>query len=340
MKKFLKNKIFILLGISLLTMGCRKELTYEPEKIIPGYRMELEVDWTLDWEMSSGFNWSEVWDNELFEDDYDDYRPQKPEGFGVVLYDMSEEDYAYNRELHLPTDGGKLSVDETTRAMLFYSDDSDYITVSDMSKPHTAYASTSTRARSQFEELHAGERTVNPPDRLYGAYLEIDLNYQEGYQSQKVNFQPLVYGYVLRFAIDSNREYIALARGVFAGMAEGIYLKDGRTSDNAVTLLFDCKTTSYGVGTQVMTFGIPGHSLADANKVDANRRYDVRLELMLNNGKTLTYEFDVTDQVNKQPRGGVIVLNDVKIPDEVAKEPNSGFNPAVEEWGDMTNVYL
>lgn len=334
-------KLILFLGVAMFATGCRKDLTYEPEQIVPGYRMELEVDWTLEWEMSNGFDWSQSWTEDLFDEDYEHYRPKKPEGFGVVLYDGNDDEYAYNRELHLPADGGKLSVDESTRALLFYSDDSDYITLSDLSAPHTAYASTSTRARSSFDELHAGERTVNPPDILYGAYMEInDLQYQEGYQQQKVSFQPLVYGYVIRFAIDSNREYVSLARGALAGMAEGIYLMDGKTSDTAVTLLFDCNTTSYGVASQVMTFGIPGHSLEDGNRVDINRRYDVSLEIMLSNGKVLSYSFDVTDQVNKQPRGGVIFLENINIPDDVAKEPNSGFNPDVEDWGDMTNVYL
>lgn len=334
-------KIIFFLGMALCAAGCRKELTYEPEQVVPGYRLDLEVEWLLEWETSNGFGWSDSWDENLFDEGYDHYRPKQPEGFGVVLYDRDADDYTYNRELHLPTAGGKLSVDESTRALLFYSDDSDYITISDMSAPHTAYASTSTRARSSFEELHSGERTVNPPDLLYGAYMEIDgLPYQEGYQSRKVSFQPLVYGYVIRFAIDDNREYMSLARGALAGMAEGIYLKDGKTSDTAVTILFDCNLTSYGAGTQVMTFGIPGHSLEDGNKVDANRRYDVNLEIMLNNGKVLSYEFDVTDQINRQPRGGVILLDDIKIPDDVAKEPNSGFKPDVEDWGDTTDIYL
>lgn len=341
MRQLFNYKIAILCGISLLATGCRKELTYEPEEIVPGYRMDLDVDWTLEWESSNGFDWSSSWSGDLFDEDYEHYRPKKPEGFGVVLYDMDDDEYAYNREIHLPSDGGKLSVDETTRALLFYSDDSDYITLSDIGAPHTAYASTNTRARSSFDELHSGERTVNPPDILYGAYMEVnDLQYQEGYQQQKVSFQPLVYGYVIRFAIDSNREYVALARGALAGMAEGIYLKDARTSGKAVTLLFDCDVKSYGVGTQVMTFGIPNHALDDGNKVDASRRYDVSLEIMLKNGKTLNYEFDVTDQVNRQPRGGVILLQDITIPDDVAKEPNSGFNPDVEDWGEMTDVYL
>lgn len=341
MMRFRNYKFMMLCCIVLFASGCRKELTYEAAEVIPGYRMELGVDWILDWETSNGFDWSNNWSGDLFDEDYEYYRPKKPKGFGVVLYDKPDENYSYNRELHLASDGGKLSVDESTRALLFYSDDSDYITLSDMSAPHSVYASTSTRARSSFDELHSGERTVNPPDFLYGAYMEIsDLQYQDGYQPYKVSFQPLVYGYVIRFAVATNREYISLARGALAGMAEGIYVKDRRTSDTAVTLLFDCDIKSYGVGTQVMTFGIPGHSLEDGNRVDINRRYDLSLEIMLNNGKVLSYEFDVTDQINRQPRGGVILINDIVITDDVAKEPNSGFNPNVEEWGDITDVYL
>lgn len=337
------KKLTSLCIIVLIATGCRKELIYEVEEVVPGYRMEFDIDWTLEWELSNGFEWSENWEDGMFDEDYEYYRPQKPAGFGVVLYDM-DEDYVYNREMHLATDGdNRVTVDESTRALLFYSDDSDYINLSDLSKPHTAYASTGSRTRSSYNKLHSEERTVTPPDKLYGAYLEIyGLQMQEGYQQFKVTFKPLVYGYVIRFAIDTNKEYISLARGALAGMAEGIYLKDGRTSPTAATLLFDCDLKSYGVGTQLMTFGIPGHSLDTAGDTegDTDRRYDLTLELLLKNGKVLTYDFDVTDQVRNQPRGGVIFLEDIDIPDDIVKEPNSGFYPEVDDWGDMTDIYL
>lgn len=338
--------IYLLLcGVALLTTGCRKELVYGPEEVVPGYRMELDIDWELEWELGSdGLNWRDNWDSYGFDEGYDFYRPQLPEGFGIMLYDQNGSNYTYNREMHLSTAGdAKITVDESTRALLLYSDDSEYITVSDVSVPHTAYASTNTRTRSTFSKLHSEERTVAPPDILYGAYLEIDgLQQREGYQNYKVNFRPLVYGYVIKFAIDANKEYISQARGALAGMAEGIYLKDGRTSDTSATMLFDCDLKSYGVGTQVMTFGIPGHSLEDGVQADENsdRRYDANLEILLKNGKVLNYNFDITDQVKRQPRGGVIFLSDIEIPDDIAKEPNSGFIPSVDDWGDMIDIDL
>lgn len=336
-------KIILLTGIALLAVGCRKDLTYEIEEVVPGYRMDLEIDWTLEWELSNGFDWSVNWDQSLFDEDYEYYRPKKPEGFGVVLYDKSNDDFVYNREMHLPTEGGKITVDESTRALLFYSDDSEYISLTNMSAPHTVYASTSTRVRASFDELHSGEKTVSTPDMMYGAYLEIDdLQYKEGYQNYKVSFNPLVYGYIVRFAIETNKEYISLARGALAGMAEGIYLKDRRTSDTTVTMFFDCDLKSYGVGAQVLTFGIPGHTLDGESRADDNggRRYDIKLEILLKNGNILTYDFDVTDQIVSQPRGGVIFLDDILIPDDVAKEPNSGFVPNVSDWGDFIDVKL
>lgn len=337
-------KYLLLCGVALLTLSCRKELTFEPEEIIPGYRMAFDIDWLLQWETSNNMDWSGNWDRDLFDGEYDDFQPRKPEGFGVVLYDLPAEDFVYNREQHLSSTGScRVSLDDSTRALLFYSDDSEYITVSGLQQPHTAYASTNSRTRSGFVKLHSEEKTVSPPDILYGAYMEIDnLQYVEGYQSYKLNFKPLVYGYVIRFAIDANREYIARARGALAGMAEGIYIKDGKTSDTAATLLFDCDLKNYGVGAMVTTFGIPGHSLEDGTRYagNPNRRYDVNLEILLKNGKTLNYDFDVTDQVARQPRGGVIFLENIEIPDEVAKEPNSGFYPDVEDWGDMIDVAL
>lgn len=58
------------------------------------------------------------------------------------------------------------------------------------------------------------------------------------------------------------------------------------------------------------------------------------------NGKFKTFEFDVTDQVTGQPRGGVIVVKDIEISDEEGTEGSGSFDVTVDGWGEYIDVEL
>jgi hypothetical protein len=77
-----------------------------------------------------------------------------------------------------------------------------------------------------------------------------------------------------------------------------------------------------------------GNLQADPNK------YGLNLELRLRNGETLTYDFDITDQVRIQPNGGIITVGGIVVPDEVGKKGGSGFNVEVKDWGDYRDIEL
>lgn len=332
------NKILIAWAFVISLSGCRKDLVYETEfePETPKNGVSLDIDWELEWEYGVGYDWNSNWENVGADNDYDYFRPKKPEGIAVILYDGEMDGYNYNRELHLPASGGTISLDESTKAILLYNDDSDYIMLNNLSSPHTAYAATRTSDRSSrgsIEDFHSQERTMNAPDILYSAFKEFnekDFNQEE---KNKITLKPLVYGYVIRFYIPENREYISQARGAIAGLAESIYLKEGKSSVSKAVIPFDCTLTSYGAGVQVMTFGVPN----DHN--DGNNRYDINLELKFKNGKTMSFDFDITDQMEHQPTGGVIFLEDIKIPDALVKS-GSGFETDVENWGDENVVDL
>ena len=72
------------------------------------------------------------------------------------------------------------------------------------------------------------------------------------------------------------------------------------------------------------------------------RSYHLNLEVRLHNGAMKTFEFDVTDQVKAQPRGGVIIVSDglVITDEEGAAGSDSGFDIDVEGWGDYIDIPL
>jgi hypothetical protein len=61
---------------------------------------------------------------------------------------------------------------------------------------------------------------------------------------------------------------------------------------------------------------------------------------MLRNGKTMVFEFDVTEQVKAQPHGGVIVVDNIVITADDGDEGKESFDVSVDDWGDYEDVIL
>lgn len=59
----------------------------------------------------------------------------------------------------------------------------------------------------------------------------------------------------------------------------------------------------------------------------------LNLEVRLKNGKVKNFDFDVTDQVHRQPRGGVIIVDNLVI-------SGGEFEVDVEDWGDYEDILL
>lgn len=339
MKNYFLNILTIATSLLLLP-GCRQELVYEDIENSP-YRLNLDLEWELDWEVNSDYNWADNWGDLGADNDYDYYRPRKPEGVAVILYNELNGNYVFSKELHMPASGGSFSIEPTTRAILFFNDDSDYVVINNLGSPHTVTASTGNHTNTSFSDLHIGERKVKQPDLLYGAFIEItEEQIMKGDLPNKVVISPLAYGYVIKYHIEKNLEYVKDATGALAGMAETVNMMTGATSDSKATFVFESEKTSYGIGVQVMTFGVPSSEGVNS-KASSNYsgQHDLRLEIKLTNGKSVKFDHDVTDQIATQPKGGVITITDINIPDDMVGG-NSGFQPDVDEWGENTDIPL
>lgn len=306
------KSIALTLLLLLPLTGCRKDICYDHDEHSYGYRIEVGIE---------------------VEASYDGL-PAEVEGIAAVFYN---EQMGYTRETHLPGSGGRTTTDATTRAILFYNDDTECIVFSGMEMLTEARATSTDCARLGFEPLHPGERTANPPDMLYACCVtDYQPNRVEGWEQMNVTMQPLVYTYTVSYQMEGGRQYVAEARGALAGMAESVYLADGHTGDQSVTLLYDCTLTDQGAEARVNAFGIPSYPDGDPT-----RRYDLGLSLTLKNGRVLNFTFDVTEQVRSQPRGGVITVGGVSVSDEQgAGGGGGGFQPSVEGWGESTDVDL
>lgn len=335
MKRF--KPYFLILNISffIFLTGCRKDLCYNHDEHAFSVKVDILADWEQEWERAYDHNWQEEWQDE-WAYDYEDFRPEVADGIRALVYKDTGE-YSEN---NLESTGGRLPMEEGIHSLLFYNNDTEYILFDNIGTSATASATTRTVTRASYEALHAGERTVNQPDMLYGCYVDEHVAEPAVEAVQlPVTMRPLTYTYLVRYEFARGQKYMALARGALAGMAESVYLEDGHTGDAAATVMFDCTLQDFGAEAQVQSFGVPNYPGDHYTRADgSSAHYALNLEVMMTNGETKTFAFDVTDQVQGQPRGGVILVSGLEITDEEGGGVGGGFDVDVSGWGEYEDI--
>lgn len=332
----------LLVALLIVASSCEhKDLCYHHNEHAHKYHINVHADYRCDWEelTASDINWRENWPEHYLP--YEDLIPEIPDGLRVVNYPKD----GGSKTSNIPAEGGIVYLSEGTHDLLFYNNDTEYIMMTDVDQVATTRATTRTRTRASYmgnpyaSDDSEEEVTVNPPDMLYGFYIS-------DYRAEKreipddiyVTLQPLVFTYKIRFEFEEGLEYVALARGTLAGMARSVYLFNGTTSDEAATILYDCTVTEYGARALVNSFGVP--SYPNPNYTRADNSYAVNLEVRLKNGKFKTFDIDVTEQVEKQPHGGVIVIDGLKVSVDEGMSGSGGFDVTVNDWGDYEDIEI
>lgn len=338
MKK--KHLILYLFAVMMLFMAsCVKELCYNHYAAV-----NVDLSWEHEWERDYGMSHRTTWDELLYDCGYDALRPTLPEWVMLIRYS----DLADPEETYLSVEGGEFLVNPSAKqSYLLYNGDTEYIIISDMASLNDARASSTTRSRSSLtvmEKEYPGVRTTNPPDMLYSAFIE-NVPRTETHQVTPVpaKMQPLVYTYVIRYEFEYGLHHVALARGALGGLAESVYLRNGVTSDNETVVLYDCELKSNACQAEVRSFGIPGFPDAYYGRAEGEaaqqHKFTLNLEVMLTSGKILEFNYDVSDQLAKQPRGGVITVSGIRIEDKENQVP-SGFEVEISGWGEHEDIDL
>ena len=216
-----------------------------------------------------------------------------------------------------------------------------------------------TRAFYQPEYLFAGyEKGIEIRQDLGGFVFDEQLN--SWVYHLKMQLQPVTYIYLVQVILHNNnkggRKVVAIDGSAdLSGMARSVKLNDGITGADAITVNYNMRmkndiTTNDGekvdvIGGKVVTFGIPNinpyklstraysESLAKVNEIDKGNHHYVDVTMQFKNGKDSTFVFDVTDQVRRLYRGGVITINldmdKVPIPQQTG---GSAFDAVVKEF--------
>ena len=342
MSKFLPLWIGMLMGLCFVSCE-HQELCYDhtPHAERVEYKLELSFDCEWEYNVETHVDWEQIWKPE-YGISYDDIRPKEPEGVRVHIFNEDDETETVR---NLTKQNATIRFNQEGHYdMLFYNNDTEYIVFEGLESFNTATATTRGVNRSTYRgnslmTRATKEVTVNPPDMLFGAYMnDIYVTKSTQADTMKVTLKPLVFTYLIRYEIAKGAELVSLARGAMAGMAKGVNLSNGRTSIEDATVMFDCdRLGDFGAQALVKSFGIPDYP--NPNYSRGPRQYCLNLEVRLTNGKTQQFEFDITEQMEKQPHGGVIVVSGIEI-DENTTTEGGGFNIGVDGWGDAVDVPL
>ena len=160
--------------------------------------------------------------------------------------------------------------------------------------------------------------------------------------------EPLTYIYLPQVILHNNKGRVTSVPGTanLSGMARSTNLNTGIAGKDAIAVNFNMRLKNNRewenneivdiIGGRLMTFGICGQngnrvSRAEEN-IDSEHHYlDVMMQFY--NGMDSTLVFDVTDQVRKHYKGGVITvelnMDTVPIPQ---RSGGSGFNAVVIDY--------
>lgn len=339
----------VLVCSSLAVTSCRKDLCYDHDAHSLAVRVDVQPHWMQEWEHPYDYNkngeydldWQRIWEEQGWDRSYDEFRPEVADGIRSIAYTGDGKQLTYN----LQSDGGLLHLPEGEQDLLFYNNDTEYIIFDGIDNSATATAGTRTRTRATYQapEGHEGERTITPPDMLYASFVP-------GYLAEAsltpdglpTTMYPRTYSYLIRYRFKAGLQYVAQAKGSLAGMADKVYLHDGHTDATSSTLLFDCQVDGQGCTAEVSCFGVPNFAYKTNEYTDdpAKLHGVLTLEVVLKNGKHLSFERDVSDALRAQPRGGVLLFPDIEISDDDGQEGSGGFDANVDDWGDVIEVPL
>lgn len=345
--------IYLLVLITLALTSCdQKELGYWSE--ISACRYEIVASYDSQWYVlpyeGEGRDWAEEWDETEFKMSYESLLPAEPEGLRVILYDSNDK----RNELNLPTHGGEISLNPGTYSLMLYNNDTEYIVFNDLHQAAQATASTRARSRSayrgsQYVRSEANENTITAPDMLYACHGG-DFTATESDEDLRLEYElrPLVYKYLVRYHFSEGLQYVVLARGALAGVGASVYLTDGRTSSQEATILYDidmqnleitdAETGQGFLYAVVNSFGVPGYPNDYYSRGDP--AHGLNLELALTNFDTVNYDFDITEQMQQQPRGGVIDVYGISISEPEMKEELGSFDVGLSDWNDNIDIIL
>ena len=362
--------------ISLVCLtGCYREpplhLPGDPRDIeIPLVDLRLEAYWdyelSYDWRAEWIYGWDAEDQKRFGEIGYTD-----PTGFNVRRYFTYRVPYGPHTSviantikgttLHCEFDFGYWDI-LVWNEIEPVNDDVQSLNFNETLETVTAYTNQSIRSTRYQAPRYT--RAFYQPEQLFSAYeqaLEINESL-EGFEYdperniyvKKLNMvlEPITYIYLTQVILHHNNNKIIGVDGSadLSGVAKATNVNTGVSEDDPVTVTYNTyfkptatvPTTGENVavaGGRLMTFGIPnqnGNRIKDVSEVKDKYQHYMDINMQFNNGMDSTFVFDVTDQIRKRWKGGVITIElDMDTIPVPRRSGGSAFNAIVKDFEEV-----
>ncbi len=219
-------------------------------------------------------------------------------------------------------------------------------------------ASTGTTMYSSRYHAPRYQNSFYEPEQLFSACekgVEINKNL-DGFEFDEDNniwvrklnmyLEPLTYIYLPQIILHNNNGRIdqVTSNGNISGMARFADINTGFAGEDAIAVNFKMRLKTNKdfkagekvdiVGGRLMTFGICGQNanrITRADEENDTEHHYIDVQLQFNNGMDSIFVFDVTDQVRKRYKGGVITVElDMDTVPTPKRSGGSGFNAIVK----------
>ena len=209
-------------------------------------------------------------------------------------------------------------------------------------------------------------RAFYQPEELFAAYeqaIEINRNL-DGFEFdslrnvwvKKMNMvlRPITYIYLTQVILHHNNGKIVGVDGNanISGMARTSVVNSGRAGQDAIAVNFNTRwkpgcdkqgETVDIAGGRLLTFGIcgqRGNAVKNIHEVKDPNTHFMDITLLFNNGMDSTFVFDVTDQVKRRYKGGVLTVEmDLDTIPTPSRSGGSAFDAVVKDYEEVTHEF-
>ena len=347
---------------------------YSPEISIPIVELRLDLYWDYELNLGINYDWRAEWYYGWDDEDrriFGELEYEMPTSFFLRRYYTGDipfglriakhEAYITGRTFRAPYDWGYWDILAWNDVKTLDGVQSLHFNEpANINEPITAYTNQS-MVRSRYSAPRY-QNSFYEPEQLFSACEEgIEINRDlRGFEYDAENnvwvrmlnmmLEPITYIYLPQVILHHNNGRIASVPGTanLSGMARSTNVNTGVAGTDPIAVNFNMRLKNNiewknnemvdVVGGRLMTFGICGQngnrvSRAEESIDESHHYFDVLMQF--NNGMDSTFVFDVTDQVRKRYKGGVITveldMDTVPIPQ---RSGGSGFDAVVKDFED------
>lgn len=299
-----RKAVYILaLAMLIITSSCTRRDLVE----LPTSRLYINVDWTKFGAKS------------------------KTDYFYVLAYQRNSTTTKSNVSTFIEGDGGYISLPRGVFDIIIYTYDYEAIVVRETDRFFSALATTppSDPERTFKDKLMNFDDflILNQTDEVFYTGIYEGVSIEEVGIEYEISIAPddVVKNYEIHVEVENAGGLVGVY-GIVSGLSGSYMLGEHKPADDPVSIHGEMRLKDGELIMHLSTFG----------KIkDRSSSFIVRT--ILNNGETLFFEFDITDDMDDLPDGGLIIIDDIiELP--YIGGTGGGMGASVDDWGEEEGV--